>query len=41
VAPLAGVPFEGRKHNALDDARGVLAGIRALVARGARNPLLP
>jgi inhibitor of KinA sporulation pathway (predicted exonuclease) len=41
VGPLAGVPFEGRRHNALDDARGVLAGMRALVARGARNPLLP
>jgi inhibitor of KinA sporulation pathway (predicted exonuclease) len=41
VAPLAGVPFEGRKHNARDDARGVIAGIRELVARGARNPLLP
>jgi inhibitor of KinA sporulation pathway (predicted exonuclease) len=41
VAPLAGVAFEGHRHNALDDARGVLSGIRALVARGARNPLLP
>jgi len=41
VAPLAGVVFEGRRHDALDDARGVLAGIKALVERGARNPLLP
>ena len=41
VAPLAGVAFEGRRHNAFDDARGVLAGIRALVLRGARNPLRP
>lgn len=41
VAPLAGVAFEGHKHDALDDSRGVLAGIRALVERGARNPLLP
>jgi inhibitor of KinA sporulation pathway (predicted exonuclease) len=41
VAPLAGVAFKGHKHNALADARGVLAGIRALVERGARNPLRP
>lgn len=38
VGPLAGVPFAGREHDALDDARSVAAGIRALVARGARNP---
>ncbi len=41
VAPLAGVAFEGHKHNALADARGVLAGIRTLVERGAKNPLRP
>ncbi len=41
VATLAGVAFEGHRHDALDDARGVLAGITALVERGARNPLLP
>jgi inhibitor of KinA sporulation pathway (predicted exonuclease) len=41
VGPLAGVAFEGQKHNALADSRSVLSGIRALVARGARNPLLP
>jgi len=41
VAPLAGVAFEGHRHDALNDARGVFAGIRALVKRGARNPLLP
>jgi inhibitor of KinA sporulation pathway (predicted exonuclease) len=41
VGPLAGVAFEGQKHNALADSRSVLAGIKALVARGARNPLLP
>jgi inhibitor of KinA sporulation pathway (predicted exonuclease) len=39
VGPLAGVPFRGQKHNALADARSVLGGIAALVARGARNPL--
>lgn len=41
VGPLAGVPFAGRKHNALADARSVASGIEALVARGAENPLLP
>jgi inhibitor of KinA sporulation pathway (predicted exonuclease) len=40
VAPLTGVAFEGQRHDALDDARGVLAGIRALVERGATNPFL-
>jgi inhibitor of KinA sporulation pathway (predicted exonuclease) len=40
VGPLAGVPFAGQKHNALADTRSVLSGIKALVARGARNPLL-
>jgi inhibitor of KinA sporulation pathway (predicted exonuclease) len=40
VGPLAGVAFEGRKHNALADAHSVLNGIKALVGRGARNPLL-
>jgi len=40
VGPLLGTPFEGRKHNALDDSRSLVAGIRALVARGAPNPLL-
>ncbi|HWA88484.1 MAG TPA: 3'-5' exonuclease [Rhizomicrobium sp.] len=39
VGPLAGVAFAGQKHNALDDARSVASGIKALVARGARNPL--
>lgn len=41
VGPLAGVPFEGRKHNALADSHSVLNGIKALVERGARNPLVP
>lgn len=40
VGPLAGVAFEGQKHNALADAYSVLNGIKALVGRGARNPLL-
>jgi inhibitor of KinA sporulation pathway (predicted exonuclease) len=38
VGPRAGAPFEGHMHNALDDARSVAAGIRALVAKGAANP---
>jgi len=40
VSAAAGVPFEGRKHNGLDDALSVASGIRALIARGARAPLL-
>ena len=40
VGPLAGVAFHGQKHNALADAHSVLAGIKALVGRGASNPLL-
>ena len=39
VSAAAGVPFEGRKHNALDDALSVASGIRALMARGAPSPL--
>lgn len=35
VGPLTGADFEGRLHNALDDARSVAAGIRHLVANGA------
>jgi inhibitor of KinA sporulation pathway (predicted exonuclease) len=38
VAEAAGTAFVGRKHNALADARGVAAGIRAVVERGAANP---
>ena len=37
VGPLCGAAFEGQEHDALDDARSVAAGIRALVARGAEN----
>ena len=40
VGPLAGAAFKSRKHNALADAHSVLAGIKALVERGAKNPLL-
>jgi inhibitor of KinA sporulation pathway (predicted exonuclease) len=38
VAEACGVPFEGRKHDALDDSRSLAEGVRALIARGARNP---
>ncbi len=41
VAEAAGAVFEGRKHDALSDARGVAAGIRAVVGRGAPNPFAP
>ncbi len=37
VGPLCGAAFEGHEHDALDDARSVAAGIRALVGRGAEN----
>jgi inhibitor of KinA sporulation pathway (predicted exonuclease) len=38
VAEATGAVFIGRKHDALADARGVAAGIRALVSNGAANP---
>jgi inhibitor of KinA sporulation pathway (predicted exonuclease) len=41
IAEAAGAKFEGRRHDALDDARSVALGIKTLVARGASNPLLP
>lgn len=41
VGPLLGVQFQGRKHNALDDAKSLAAGIGVMLERGARNPLLP
>jgi len=41
AGPAAGVPFGGHKHNAVDDALSVASGIRALMARGARSPLIP
>ena len=40
VAEAVGVPFEGRRHNALADARGVAAGMAHTIARGAPNPFL-
>jgi inhibitor of KinA sporulation pathway (predicted exonuclease) len=40
VAEACGVPFEGRKHDALDDSRSLAEGVRALVKRGAKNPFL-
>jgi inhibitor of KinA sporulation pathway (predicted exonuclease) len=40
VAEACGAPFKGRKHDALDDARSLVAGVRALVARGAPNPFV-
>ena len=41
IGPVLGVPFEGRRHNALADAKSLAAAIRALLERGAKNPLLP
>jgi len=41
VGPTLGVPFEGRQHNALADTKSLVAGIRVLLQRGAKNPLLP
>jgi len=38
VARLCGVEFEGRKHDALADARSVALGLQALVERGVKNP---
>lgn len=38
VARLCGAAFEGHKHDALEDARSVALGLRALVERGAKNP---
>jgi hypothetical protein len=36
-----GAVFEGRKHDALADARGVAAGFIALIGKGGPNPFLP
>jgi len=38
IAPALGVPFVGRSHNALDDARSLAAGMAAIVARGQLKP---
>ena len=40
VAGEVGVEFEGQKHDALADARGVASGIAKCVERGAPNPFL-
>jgi inhibitor of KinA sporulation pathway (predicted exonuclease) len=40
VAEAAGAIFEGRKHDALADARGVAAGFAAMIGKGAPNPFL-
>jgi inhibitor of KinA sporulation pathway (predicted exonuclease) len=40
VAEAAGAVFEGRKHDALADARGVAAGFAAMIGKGAPNPFL-
>ena len=36
IGPLLGVPFEGRKHDALCDARSIAAGMSVLLRRGAK-----
>jgi len=41
VGPALGVPFEGRRHNALADTKSLTAAIGVLLERGAKNPLLP
>jgi inhibitor of KinA sporulation pathway (predicted exonuclease) len=40
VARMCGAQFDGRQHDALEDARSVALGIATLVARGAANPFL-
>jgi inhibitor of KinA sporulation pathway (predicted exonuclease) len=41
VGPALGVAFQGRRHNALADSKSLVAGIRVLLGRGAKNPLPP
>jgi len=36
IGPLLGVPFEGKAHNALDDARSVARGMEVMASRGAK-----
>ncbi len=38
VGPAAGVPFDGHTHDGLCDALSVAAGVKALMARGAKPP---
>lgn len=40
IAGACGAQFNGRAHDALDDARSLAAGARALIARGAHNMFL-
>ena len=40
VAEVVGAEFVGHKHDALSDARGVAAGFRTLIERGAANPFV-
>lgn len=40
VARCCGAEFAGRDHDALDDARSVWTGARAVIARGTRNPFV-
>lgn len=34
VAPALGVPFQGRRHNALSDAKNLAAGMEVIISRG-------
>lgn len=36
IGPMLGVPFQGRVHNALDDARSLAQGMEVMASRGAR-----
>ena len=36
IGPAVGVPFQGRAHNALDDARSIAAAMAKMAKRGAR-----
>jgi inhibitor of KinA sporulation pathway (predicted exonuclease) len=38
IGPALGVPFVGRSHNALDDARSLAAGMEVIAARGRLKP---
>ena len=40
VAGAVGAPFEGREHDALDDAKCVAAGLVHVIRNGAANPFL-
>ena len=40
IARACGASFVGREHDALDDARSLVAGSRELILRGARNMFL-